>query len=275
MDNNRNNGNSGTMTAAARAAYEGKAGIEAFERAGRNPNLKGVVHETLARDIYNTSPERLLDGTKAVLAKSTTAVRDDLLIMNGGKVVGRAQLKDTVNSIGKTLRQVKDGHYAGTNLMGTKETVAAYGNAVSNAGKEITQKMTSTGISSTDTSRIATQTIGSAAGDLTAEAIGALAVSSGAAGAAITGGIEAITSGVKLVEGEIDGEEFVGNVTKQAVSGGLAAAGGSAAASVATAAAATALAGVTAPAWIVPALGVGTAIAVGSAISGFLGDLFS
>ena len=161
------NKNNGTVIAATREIAESKVGLEALARAGRNPQLKGVVHEVAVKNLYNAAPQRILDGTKAVLSKSPTAVRDDLLIMKGSNVVGRMQLKDTAGSIQKTIAQVKDGHYAGTVLKGTKETVSAYNTAVQKAassGTNITQKMTSTGISSSDTARIATKTIGNAAG---------------------------------------------------------------------------------------------------------------
>lgn len=111
--------NNGTAIATARSAYEGKVGIEAVLRSGgKNPQLKSVVHEVLYRDSVTLSPENLLSGTKGILSKSATAVRDDVLTMNAGSVVGRAQLKDTVAGISKTVkrfrRQVRgdepDGH---------------------------------------------------------------------------------------------------------------------------------------------------------------------
>ena len=156
----------GTITVAGRGIAEGRVGVEAVTRVGRNPQVKGVVHEVLYRDLQNASAKNVVNGTKAVLTKSTTAVRDDILMKQGTSIVGRAQLKDTPKAIAKTVSQVRSGHYAGTNLMGTTETVAAYNKAVANAAKngvKITQQMTDTGISSLDTGRIATQTIGQAA----------------------------------------------------------------------------------------------------------------
>lgn len=260
--------NSGAMTAITREAYEAKVGIEAVCRVGNNPNLKGVVHEVMVKDVITFSPANIANGTKGVLTKSTTAVRDDVLTMQAGKVIGRAQLKDTPASITKTVKQVAEGKYQGTNLMGTKETVEAYNSAVSKLtekGVVITQKMTSTGISSSDTARIATKTIGESAGNLTVGSIGKVFATSGAAGAAISGGIELIDSGMKLAKGEIEGGEFVYNIVKETTGGGLAAASGSAAATVAAAGTATVLAATTAPVWIPAAVGIGTAIAVGSA----------
>ncbi len=261
----------GIGIAATREITEGRIGVEAVKRIGKNPQLKGVVHEIMKKQAYNSNPKRLVDGTKAVLSKSTTAVRDDILIKKGTKIVGRMQLKDTPKSIPQTIKQVKSGHYSGTQLMGTDETVAAYETAVKAAAKkgtQITQKMKSTGISSSDTSRIATKTIGTTAGKVSAGAVGKVAASSGAVGAAISGGLELCVSGVKLKKGEITGKEFAGNVARETVGGGLSAAGGSAAATLAATGAATVLATTAAPVWVPAMVGVGAAIVVGGAIKG-------
>lgn len=258
---------SGTAAAAAIEVFEGAIGIEAAMRAGKNPQLKGIVHEVTFKDLYNLSPERLIDGSVAVLSKSPTAVRDDLLIMNGGKVIQRMQLKDTVSNSGiaKTISQVGNKHYAGTNLMGTTETVAKYTSAAAK-GKQVMQRMSSTGISSNDTARIAAKTIGSSAGKVSADALGRVVGSSGAVGALLSGGFEVINSGMKLANYEIDGGEFVANVAKETVGGGVSAAGASVAATVAATGVATALAATSAPVWVPAAVGVTAAIVAGSAI---------
>lgn len=265
----------GTAAAAGRTAYEAKVGTEAVLRSGgKNPQLKGVVHEVLYRDSITLTPENLVSGTKGVLSKSATAVRDDVLTMRGGAVVGRAQLKDTLNSVEHTVRQAASGKYAGTKLMGTKETVEAYNAAVARMAKNgtaVTQEMTSTGISSADTSRIAAQTIG---GTLEAASVAKAALTSSGTGAVLSGGVEAVLSGVKLAKGEIDGEEFVGNVAKETVGGGLSAAAGTAAATVVGAGAATVLASVSAPVWVPGAIAVGAAVAVGSGIKSLWDSLW-
>ena len=257
----------GAAAAAGRSAYEAKVGTEAVLRSGgRNPQLKGVVHEILYRDSITLAPENLVNGTKGALSKSVTAVRDDVLTMRGGAVVGRAQLKDTLNSVEHTVRQAASGKYAGTNLMGTKEMVEAYNAAVARMaerGTAVTQRMTSTGISSADTSRIAAQTVG---GSLQAATVAQAALTSSGVGAALSGGVEAVISAVKLAEGEIDGEEFVGNVVRETVGGGISAAAGTAAAAVVGTGAAAALASVSAPLWMPGAIAVGAAVAVGSGI---------
>lgn len=257
----------GTATAAGRSVYESKVGIEAVARSGgKNPQLKGVVHEIMYRDTLTATPKNLISGTKGVLSKSTTAVRDDVLLKQGGSIVGRAQLKDAVASADKVARQAAGGKYAGTKLMGTKETVAAYEKAVANMaknGKNVSQKMTSTGISSVDTSRIAAQTIG---GSLKAAQVSKVAMSSGGAGAVLSGAIEVVSSGAKMAKGEIDGSEFVANVVQETAGGGLAAAGGSVAATAAGIGTATLLAGSTAPLWVPGAVAIGAAVVAGNAI---------
>ena len=77
-----------------------------------------------------------------------------------------------------------------------------------------------------------------------------------------------------LADGEIDGGEFVGNVAKETVGGGLSAAGGSVAATAAATGAATLLATTAAPVWVPAAVGIGAAVAVGSAIKGLWDCIF-
>ncbi len=266
MEKNKTNNYAGAASTAAREVYEAKAGLEAAARVGKNPQIKGVIHEVLVKDSFNANPANIINGKQAVLSQSTTAIRDDVLIKQGGKIVGRMQLKDTPASIAKTVEQVKSGHYAGTKLVGTKETVNAYSNAVSKAvdkGVKITQKMSSSKVSSADTARIAGKTIGTTAGKLTAGTLAKAAGSSGAVGAAISGGIEVISSAKKYHDGDIDGGEFVKNVAKETAGGGLSAAAGSVAATAVATGAATVLAATTAPLWVAPALGVAAATAVG------------
>ena len=268
------NHQAGAAAAAGRSAYETKVGVEAVVRSGgKNPQLKGVVHEILYRDSLTMAPKNLASGATGALSKSVTAVRDDVLLKQGGSVVGRAQLKDAVASADKVARQAAGGKYAGTKLMGTKETVAAYEKAAANLAKngtKVTQKMASTGISSADTSRIAAQTIG---GSLKAAQLGKAALTSGVTGAVLSGVIETASSGVKLVNGDIDGGEFAANVAQEAVGGYLAAAGGSAAATAAGIGAATLLAGTTAPLWVPGAVAVGAAVAAGSDVKSVWDDV--
>lgn len=258
----------GSVIPMVREIFECRVGLEAIKRAGRNPRLKGIVHEIIVKNRYNASPKRLFDGTKAMLSKSATAIRDDIVIKNKlGHIVGRRQLKDTISFAGikKTVGQVKSKHYAGTKLFGTKETVKAY----AKNGGGLTQKMHSTGVSSSDTSRIASKSIGTAAGNLTWGAIGRLAASSGLFGALFSGGFELIKSGFKFFKKSIGGKELFGNVIKEAAGGGISAAGGSVAATGISVLFSTMLSAVSAPAWIPAAAGIGGAIIVGGGIRRF------
>lgn len=279
---------SGTVITALKEGYEGKVALEALERAGRNKNLHGHVHEILYKDAVNANPKNILTGTKACLAKSANAVRDDILFKQNGKVIQRMQLKDTVGSIDKTVRQVADGKYNRTLLMGTKETTKAYGSKVAKKaadGVKITQKMSSTGISSSNTARIAEKALGKMP---TAQGLATAARGAGVVGAAVGAGIEAICSAGDLIDGKISGGEFAGRVTKAGVGSGLSAATGAAAASVATAATttmftttglATVAAGTGAVATAVAAapvaLGVVAAVAASSLVSSFWDFIWS
>lgn len=132
--------------------YEGSVNARVVERAGNlaSSQSKGIAHEIMYADKLNvTRPE--LGVTK--LSTKTNAVRDDLVSVKDGVVKYRAQLKDTVSSSGvnKTVTQGMNGKYQGTNFMGTKETTELYNAATKNTAA---QKMSSTGISSKDTSRI-------------------------------------------------------------------------------------------------------------------------
>jgi hypothetical protein len=253
---------SGTVVAGVRDAYEAKVVLEAFNRCGRNPNLKGVVHEVLARDLINSNPQNIVSGTKCVLTASPRALRDDLLLKQGAKVVGRMQLKDTAGSIRQTVRQTADHKYARTLLMGTKETAEAYAQEAAKTGLKVTQKMHSTGISSSDTARIANKVLGKVS---SAQSLGTAAKGSGIAGAVLGAGIEAVTSAKELKEGKITPREYAGRVAKEGVKGGVTAAAATAASSFASAGAVAAVAGIAAaPVWVPVAIGVTASVAVGA-----------
>ena len=178
------------------------------------------------------------------------------------------RMSDLVHSDLTVIEYLKTAYLDGSlkSHRAFREIVLWYVKAVHSMAKRgtaVTQKMTSTGISSTDTGRIAAQMLGDG---LKMASLGKAALTSGGAGAVISGGIEAVSSGVKLAKGEIDGGEFAANVAKETAGGGLAAAGGTAAASATAAAAAAVLAGTAAPLWVPGAIAVGAAVAVGSGI---------
>ena len=245
--------------AMAREGYETKAGVEAVSRAGHCPQLKGHVHEILFKDRYNLDPVNILEGKTAELTKSATAPMKDVVMKQGGRVVGHAQLKDTVSSSGvkKTVEQLKAGHYNKTRVFGTTETADKVARAAARTGEKV-QKVHSSGISSETTSRIAGKALGKMP---TLGALGSAAKSGGASGAVVSAGLEAVTSVVDVCEGRKSVGEAAGDVTVAAIKGGAIGAASAAVSSVAAGATGAALTSAA-------ATGVGAAVtgtAVGAA----------
>lgn len=150
---NRKQANNSIANTMAQTVYESDVNRRVVERVGKmNPSQsKGIVHEVLYTDKMNLTHPSL---GKTTMTKNQFAMRDDVVSINNGVVKHRAQLKDTISSTGinKTVEQAVSGKYKGTNLMGTNETTALYN---ANPKSINAQKMTSTGISSKDTQRIA------------------------------------------------------------------------------------------------------------------------
>ena len=268
--------NEGNATVCAREGYEAATALRALNRAGKCPQLKGHVHEIMFCDKFNVNPSNIMQGNHAALTKSATAQMKDVVITRGGKVIGHAQLKDTISNAGvrKTIEQINGGHYGQTAVYGTEETVAKI------AGK-VTQKVHSSGISSETTSRIAQKALGAMP---SASALASVAKSGGAMGAAVGAGFEAVSSLVDVANGKKSfGDAALdvgGAAVKGGVSGGAAAAGltgsaltaaaGTAAGSAALAAIGGTAAGAAAVAFAPVVVGFGAACAVGS----FISDLF-
>ena len=246
-----------------------------------------VAHELMFCDKFNFDPTHFLRGEHASLTKSATAQMKDIIMKNAqGRVIGHAQLKDTVSAsgVGKTVRQIIEGHYDKTAVYGTKETAAKVTEALAKTGK-VTQKIRSSGISSETTSRIANKALGRMP---TTAALGAAARSGGVAGAAFGVGIEAVSS----ISDVLDGRKSVGDaavdIAGAGVKGGITGAASGAAGSVAAGAAGTmisaaagtsiggVLAATTGGALVVAAapvaIGLGAACAVGSVISWLFDD---
>jgi len=146
-------------TTAVKEVYEYKSGLEAVKRVGDLPpdKLKGVVHEVMFKDRFNL--KNAFSGKKAILSRSRQAVRDDVLIQDGKKIVERLQLKDTSKSVGDVVRRVKQGQYRATKLVGTEETAKAYNQVAVKQG--IGKSMRSSKISTNTTERVAAKVKGS------------------------------------------------------------------------------------------------------------------
>lgn len=231
--------------------YEGSVNARVVERAGNlaSSQSKGIAHEIMYADKLNiTRPE--LGVTK--LSTKSNAVRDDLVSVKDGVVKYRAQLKDTVSSSGvkKTVTQGMNGKYQGTNFMGTKETTELYNQATENTAA---QKMSSTGISSKDTSRITE----SFSGKMTSlENIAHNSTRAGSFGAVASVAVGAVED---IVNSE-SGEEMLAHAAANGARGFASGYVGSAAATVATSATAAGIASV-------PALAAAPLVAVAAPVA--------
>lgn len=231
--------------------YEGSVDARVVERAGNlaSSQSKGIAHEIMYADKLNvTRPE--LGVTK--LSTKTNAVRDDLVSVKDGVVKYRAQLKDTVSSSGvnKTVTQGMNGKYQGTNFMGTKETTELYNAATKNTAA---QKMSSTGISSKDTSRITESFSGKMPSLDNIAHNSSRAGSFGAVASVAVGAVEDIVNSES-------GDEMLAHAAANGVRGFASGYVGSAAATVATSATAAGIASV-------PALAAAPLVAVAAPVA--------
>jgi hypothetical protein len=126
---------------------------EALKRSGNSEQLKGTIHELAYRDNQNFKLDNILKGKVSKLSKSTVAKSSDVITMKAGKIVSRAQLKDTISNsaIKQTQRKVSSGQYRNSKLIGTEETAQLFNKTAHHSSK----KMQSSGISSRTTTRVA------------------------------------------------------------------------------------------------------------------------
>lgn len=272
------------VAGSASNVYEASVGMRALNRAGQNPQMKGVAHEIMCCDKYNLNPGNILNGRHMDLTKSTTAHMKDVIAKNSaGKVVGHAQLKDTISNAGvrKTVQQIESGHYSKTKVIGTEETAAKVNKVLEKHGFK--QRVESSGISSKTTSRIADKTLGKMP---TISAVSSAAKAGGVTGAAVGAGMEAISSIGGWMEGDKSAGEAAVDVAVAGVKGGvtgavsgvIASAAADAAGSAIAAATATtvgsAVAGTAVGAAAIAAAPVVAAVAAPMIVFGLLGALF-
>lgn len=272
------------VAGSASNVYEASVGMRALNRAGQNPQMKGIVQEIMYCDKYNTNMGNILNGHHMDLTKSTTAHMKDVIAKNSvGKVVGHAQLKDTISNAGvrKTVQQIKSGHYSKTRVIGTEETAAKVNKVLEKYG--VKQRVESSGISSKTTSRIADKTLGKMP---TISTVSSAARAGGVTGAAVGAGMEAISSIGDLLEGDKSAGEAAVDVAVAGVKGGVtgavsgaigsAAAGatGSAIAAATTTTVGSAVAGTAVGAAAIAAAPVVAAVAAPMVVFGLLGSLF-
>lgn len=250
----------GTML---KEGYDAKVGHEAIKRVGRNINLKGIIHEIRFKDSFNFNPKNILTGSRAYLTKSTTSVRDDIVIKRAQHVIKRFQLKDTPASIQKTMKQVLDGKYARTTLIGTKETQKAYYGEVAKKtakGAGVPKEMGSSRVSSLDTECVANKMLGKLP---SAKMLGSAFKSAFLIGAMFSAGTEAVSSYKDFKNSKITGSEYTGKIAYEFAGGGISAGTGTVIATLTTAVAATVGALATAPAWVPALIGIGAGTVTG------------
>ncbi len=277
--NSRNN-----VAGSASNVYEASVGMRALNRAGQNPQMKGIVQEIMYCDKYNTNMGNILNGHHMDLTKSTTAHMKDVIAKNSaGKVVGHAQLKDTISNAGvrKTVQQINSGHYSKTRVIGTEETAAKVNKVLEKCG--VKQRVESSGISSKTTSRIADKTLGKMP---TISTMSSAAKAGGVTGAAVGAGMEAISSIGDWMEGNKSAGEAAADVAVAGVKGGVtgavsgvigSAAAGATGSAIAAATATTvgsAVAGTAVGAAAIAAAPVVAAVAAPMVVFGLLGSLF-
>ena len=255
-------------TVAAKTTYEGSVIARSMARAGRNPHLKGHIHEVLTMDARNVA--NVFKGQTTSLTRSSTASTVDLVTMKGAKVVERLQLKDTLSSssVNKLVRQVADGKYHTAKLVGTDETTKLANAAFEKAG--LSKRMVSSGTSSKTTMNLAQRAGATGSGSL-GSAVRQAAKSGGAIGAAVGAGVEVVSGISDLMDGKRDVGDVAYSVAKAGGKGYVTGAAAGAAATAGGAAVATGLgavgagAGLTAVATV--AAPVVVAVAVGYAVS--------
>lgn len=226
-------------TSFVKTSGEAKVIGEALARAGKNPHLKGHIHEVLIKDSINFNPLRAVNGESAKLTASHTAKTVDIVVSKGGKVIGRIQAKDTVGSMGKTINQIKAGQYNSAQVLGTKETATEFGKHAHkiNGAKSIQ----SSGFSSEYTESLAQRAGATGSGTLS-EAIGTTSKIGAKVGGVVCGGIALVKGVGDLMDGSKDVGEVAVTVAKETAGGALSGAAAGAAATVAGAGAVTAVA---------------------------------
>lgn len=256
---------SATSTVTTKTAYEGSVITRAAARAGRNPHLKGHIHEILVKDARNL--RNVFNGSHTELTKSTTAKCVDLVTTKGGKVIERIQVKDVTSSAGvrKIVDQVASGKYRSAQLVGSEETTEMVNAALEKAG--LSKRMVSSGVSSDTTTALA-QRAGAAGSGSLSGAMFSAAKTGGATGAAVGAAIEAIKGVNAMWNGEREAGEVALDVTKAAAKGGAAgAAAGAAATGAGTlTAAGLALAGVEAGTLLAAGATIGAPIVAAMAV---------
>ena len=190
------------------STYQGSVAYRAMQRAGRCPNLKGHVFEIIYKDKFNMDPKNVIAGKKAYLTKLSTAVRDDIIVKQKGKVIKRFQCKDTssVSGARDTVKRILSGQYSRTNVVGTSETSKNVNNLLKKKNAETSMRVQNSNISSKTTELIACQAKGANPMkhlDLIGRHAGKMALNA----AAVSSGVSAFKNGREVLKGKQDLDE--------------------------------------------------------------------
>ena len=185
---------------------------EAGRRAGKGPQLKGVIHEMAIREKRNLTVAALLLGRRTEVTRSANARTVDLVTMQKRRVVERIQAKDCISNAcaRKVQSRVAAGQYRTAGLVGTRETV----DKLRSAG--VTKRVRSSGVSSRSTTRAA-DNAGAKVPNNNLLLNNALDIAGCAGRAGVTGGVlgagaEAMGSLKKLRTGRIDCADYAQRV---------------------------------------------------------------
>ena len=195
------------------STYQSSIARRALQRAGHCKNLKGHVLEIYYKDRYNADVRNILAGRRGYLTKSSTAVRDDLVVKQGGHIVKRFQCKDTLSNSGvrETVNRIREGQYSRKNVVGTRETADAVNRSLEKGKAKTSTRVQDSGISSKTTELIACQANGANPLkhlDLVGHHAGSMAK-----GGAIAGGVTSIVrNGKDVVKRRQDLDEAVVHV---------------------------------------------------------------
>lgn len=198
-----------------RQGYEASVIQRAMQRGGKNINLKGHINEVRMVDKINFNPANIIKGNKACLTKSTTAVRDDIVVKHGGKIIKRYQLKDTISESGaaKTAKQILEGKYRGSNVVGTKETVEK---VMAKKGMDKSKQIIkSNGFSSAENERLAAKVLGTTGLKKTAKLATVGTGKVAASSAAVSATIETVSAAREVIKGDKNVKQAAYSIGKE------------------------------------------------------------
>lgn len=211
----------GEHVARGQEVYLGQVAHRLRNRCGMCPQAKGVAQEIMFGDRLNARPRAVVLRLRARQPNSRSTRTADLVLTREGRrgTFGLIQVKDVTSTggIGKTLRQVRAGQYRRSSLFGSPETVKEY----SRAGGQSVQRMHSTGISSTTTTRVAAQAGCKVRGINAGQMIAADIAKTTASAAALSGGTQlllGVASGFQAIQEGTPVDQVVRQVAGQTAS---------------------------------------------------------